>query len=99
MPEPEPHPLLPAWFTQRMMSDHWSFGLLTTANVIIAIERITDISKAADGSVWLDAELLTTAPFGENTVSGFPIFVAPTSRTTCSINAAHVVAAIELADT
>lgn len=84
--------LLPAWFVERMMHDSWSFGLLTVSGTTICIESITSVHQAADGSIWLDVVLMQTTN-AKNT------FVAPTSRTSASINSAHIVAAFELADT
>lgn len=90
--------LLPAWFTFRMMDDTWSFGLLMITGDIIAIECITRITQDASGNLWLDAKLLTTS-FFEREIDGRKLLLSPTSRNTVSINAAHVVAAFELADT
>lgn len=47
---------LPAWFTERMMTDCWMFGLLTTSGDIIMIESMTKIVHAADGSLWADVK-------------------------------------------
>ena len=89
--------LLPAWFTERMMCDHWSFALLTVSGVTICIESIQKVVRASDGSIWLDVVLLEEGnPWTgkiENKLS------APTSRLEASVNASHIVAAYELADT
>ena len=90
--------LLPAWFTERMISDTWSFGLLMITGDIIAIECINSIIQDASGSLWLDAILLSSG-FGEEDINGHKLFLAPTSRTQISVNSSHVVAAFELADT
>jgi hypothetical protein len=92
--------ILPAWFTGRMMNDSWSFGLLTITGQIIALERIDNISQDANGTIWLDATMLDsrTNLFGMESFES-KIFVSPTERTQISINASHVVAAFELADT
>ena len=82
--------LLPAWFVDRMMADTWYFGLLTISGTVIGIETILRVYQAGDGSIWLDAILLT-----ESWTSAFK---APTARTTASINTSHIVAAFELAD-
>ena len=47
--------LLPAWFIPRMMDDSWSFGLMLTTGVVVAIETINAVHQAADGSIWIDA--------------------------------------------
>ena len=88
--------LLPAWFTTRMMMDTWTFGLLTDTGTTIIISRISRVSRAADGELWLDVNLTVGKPF--QGVSG-PIFLSPTSRTEASIAVRHIVAAFELADT
>jgi hypothetical protein len=95
---PESAELLPAWFSERMMSDVWSFGLLMITGDVIAIASINSITKDASGNLWLDATLLDSL-FGMDDINGHKLFLAPTSRTKISINAAHVVAAFELADT
>ena len=90
--------LLPAWFTERMLSDTWSFGLLMITGDIIAIQHIDSIIQDASGNLWLNATLLEDTPFVDD-VAGHKILIAPTSRLQTSINASHVVAAFELADT
>ncbi|CAN5729743.1 hypothetical protein BH23CYA1_BH23CYA1_00930 [soil metagenome] len=91
-----PKEILPVWFTERMMGDEWSFGLMTTTGVVICINSISSISQAADGSIWLDVDLM---PDEVTPVSGMTMFCAPTSRTKASLNASHIIAAFELADT
>lgn len=87
--------ILPAWFVPRMMTDEWSFGLLLITGQILCLTHINSVHRAGDGSVWLDVEMMRA---GDVWVpkNGF---VAPTSRTWASVNAAHVIAAFELADT
>lgn len=92
----ENHILLPAWFSERMMSDCWSFGLLLLTGDTICIKQITNISQAADGGLWLDVIMMDAKPvygFGGN------LLVSPTSRSKASINASHIVVAVELSDT
>lgn len=57
--------VLPTWYTERMMTDYWSFGLLTSEGIVIAISNVNAISN--DGK-WIDVELLTKAeiPSGAN---------------------------------
>lgn len=88
--------LLPAWFVPRMMSDHWFYGLMMTNGTIIPINDICEVHQDASGTLWLDVGL---CEFGDREVPGFNVFNAPTSRLTASINASHVMAAFELADT
>lgn len=85
--------LLPGWLTERMMSDTWSFGLMMSTGITIAIERIDYVWLAADNSIWLDVTLMSSMPDQPNT------WTAPCSRTTASINTNHVMAAFELTDT
>ena len=93
--------LLPAWFTERMLSDTWSFGLLMITGDVIAIECITSITQDATGNLWLNATLETddNSKGQVDNVAGHKLLLAPTSRASVSINASHVVAAFELADT
>lgn len=90
------------WFMARMMTDNWSFGLLLVTGHLLLIENIIGLSIALDGE-WLDVELwqekhgeFVTA---EMTERGYNVVTAPTTRTTVSINARHIVMAMELADT
>jgi hypothetical protein len=94
--------ILPAWFVGRMSDDTWSFGLLLVTGHVIGISTINNIHQAADGSIWLDVEMLDDdAMFPSSSrMRHWPKpLTAPTSRLTASINAAHVVCAVELADT
>src|SRR5690348_9325550 len=89
--------LLPAWFVSRMMDDCWSFALLLTTGDTVHITHITDVRMTADG-LWIDVELATTAPIQARPTTDRDI-VAPTSRTSASIYARHIVMAYETADT
>lgn len=93
----ELYELLPGWFAERMVTDVWAFGLLMTTGDIIAISNINQVTKDASGSLWLDVTLLNKE-YIEKEINGHKLFYAPTSRTRSSVNAAHVVAAFELAD-
>ncbi len=90
--------LLPAWFTARMLTDSWSFGLLLVTGDILAIENIESIQQDASGNLWLDATLKEDLGYINDELYGRTILLAPTSRVSASINSAHVVAAFELAD-
>lgn len=83
--------ILPAWFCARMMADCWFFALHLTTGRVVEIECIDSVTRGADGTVWLDVTMRRDGSPGT--------FVAPTTRTKASINAAHVVMAYELADT
>lgn len=69
-----------------------------TTGDLIAIEQITAVVQDASGNIWLDATLIEPK-FSPGSVSGYKVLTSPTSRTSISINADHVVAAFELADT
>lgn len=89
---------LPAWLTERMMTDDWVFGLLLVTGQVVAIQRITAITKDASGTLWLDVLLASEAgtfplKAGESAV---PVMVAPTDRREASINASTVSMALEL---
>lgn len=85
--------MLPTWFVDRMMTDTWWFGLMMSNGTVIGVHRILSVDQAADGTIWLTVELLSDTPGDDR------VFIAPTTRLTASINASHVVAAYELADT
>jgi len=89
--------LLPAWFTARMMQDSWHFGVLMSDGTCIYIETILEVHQAADGSLWLDVQLSEETPFAQEPHPRH--LTSPTSRTKASINAAHVMAVFETADT
>jgi hypothetical protein len=89
-PEPEPPSptlMLPAWFTERMMKDAWSFGLLMITGDVIAIEKINALIPDANGNIWLDATMLSEATVADRLtgspmqqVNGHPIFTEKITR-------------------
>lgn len=89
------------WWIERTTTDMWSFGLLMSNGFVIAIQCVHDVRIGPDGSLWADVEL---APHGSSffcsngKLWGEPV-CAPTSRLKASINASHVMAVVELADT
>ena len=91
--------MLPAWLTERMMTDTWSFGLLTDTGHLVCISRINAISLDEAGDLWLDVELLERCLWSGATPESFTCLFSPTSRTTASLAVRHIVAAFELADT
>lgn len=91
--------MLPAWLTERMMTDTWSFGLLTGTGHLICISHISAISQDEAGDLWLDVELLEGDSLPGTTPQSLPRLFSPTSRTTASVAVRHIVAAFELADT
>ena len=93
------HRLLPAWFTVRMMTDSWQFGLFTSSGHVILIETILDVHRSDDDELWLDVELLNSIPNPYRGIDMTKVLVSPTSRTMASVAVRHIVAAFELADT
>jgi hypothetical protein len=97
--------LLPAWFVPRMMQDEWVFGLLLITGQVLVIYNLSAVHQAADGTIWLDVQMeekekgRALEPELGDTPSRLNYLFSPTKRTTASINAAHVVAAFELAST
>jgi hypothetical protein len=90
--------ILPAWLTERMMMDEWLFGLLLATGHVVAIQRITAVTRDASGTVWLDVILATeggTYPLKAGGTA-LPLILAPTDRREASINATSVVMALEL---
>jgi hypothetical protein len=87
--------VLPAWYTTRMMQDHWLFGLFTATGQMVAIKQIKAIS---DDGLWMDVELAQkdeTDPFAA--IYKVPVIHASgTDRTTASIQIDTIVAAIDL---
>jgi len=96
--------ILPAWFVDRMMTDNWVFGLLLVTGQTLVIDNIQQIRYGAGGT-WIDATMHQDF-LGPRASAGMKtrhpwltLMTAPTSRLKISINAEHVVAAFELADT
>ena len=86
----------PPWFVERMMNDSWQFGLLLTTGAVAVIECINGIYEYA-GIVWIDVEMAERNDLLSDAAER--LLFAPTSRTTASIRADAIVAAVELADT
>jgi hypothetical protein len=42
----------------RMMTDVWHLGLFLDSGIGLAIDRITKVTRAGDGSIWLDVNML-----------------------------------------
>jgi hypothetical protein len=86
--------VLPAWYTTRMMHDHWLFGLLTATGQMIAIKRITAIS---DDGKWMDVELAEKEE--ADGVKNYPlelVHAVAADRKKASIQIASIVAAVDL---
>lgn len=90
--------ILPAWLTERMMTDDWSFGLLLATGHVVAIQRVTAVTQDASGAVWLDVLLASDDELYPLKAGGvaLPVILAPTDRREASINASRVVMALEL---
>lgn len=86
--------VLPAWYTRRMMDDHWLFGLQTNDGKVIVIKKITAVSS--DGR-WMDVELAEQEDVEhlENNRGEFIFAIAP-DRTDASIGIPNIVAAYDL---
>jgi len=78
---------LPAWFVPRMMQGNGGLALWLTNGIAMPLERIERIHRASDGSIWLDVIVSLT----EGAAGKTPAISGPQA----SINAAHVIAAVE----
>lgn len=78
---------LPAWFVPRMMAGNGGLALWLTTGIALPLERIERIHRASDGSIWLDV----IVSLAEGAAGKAPAV----SGSQASINAAHVVAAVE----
>jgi hypothetical protein len=94
--------LLPAWFIERMMTDEWTYGLMTPSGKVIVISTIKKVHQAKDGSIWIDVKLSRNPGFvdtsGASGFKGSDFVFCPTSREEASINTSHIICAFELAD-
>ena len=84
--------VLPAWYTTRMMTDHWHYGLLTVDAGVIAIQQIKSIS---DDGKWMDVELLTKDEIPKGINEHFVTAVAE-DRRAASIQIDKIILAYEL---
>ena len=91
--------LLPAWFSSRMSTDEWLFGLHLSDGSLLAITSITKFTQASDATIWVDAEMADASVEIASDHWRRKLITSPTSRTRVSVNAAHIIAAFELADT
>ncbi len=85
--------VLPAWYTRRMMDDHWLFGLQTNDGKVIVIKRIKAVS---DDAQWMDVELAEKDEADHLTERGTLVFAVAGDRTIASIRIANIVAAYDL---
>ena len=86
--------MLPGWFSERMTTDHWLFGLMVSTGQIIVITHIEKIYQAQNGSVWIDVELARFSDYAITPDDNW--YFAPTTRVSATINANHIVAAFDL---
>lgn len=86
-PEQATEGWLPAWFVSRMMEGNGGLALYLTTGVSVPIERIDQIHRASDGSIWLDV-ILTVPEQGAMDRTALAA-----SQPEATINAASVVAA------
>jgi len=86
--------VLPAWYTERMMMDHWLFGLVTVDGRTIAI---TSIKAVSDNGEWMDVELADKDEMAMRDDDHLDIITAVAAdRKRASVKIANIVAAIEL---
>ena len=89
--------LLPCWFSDRIAVEPGRFGVLLDTSQVLVVDAIRDVRQGPNGMVWLDVELVI--PFRKE---GFPWGHFPVlkssgpDRATCSINASHIVAIVEV---
>ena len=86
--------VLPAWYTRRMMDDHWLFGLQTNDGKLIAIQNIKAVS---DDGQWMDVELAVegdTDHVGDD--RGELVYAVADDRTEASVRISNIVAAYDL---
>jgi hypothetical protein len=86
--------VLPAWYTRRMVDEHWLFGLSTIDGRTIVIKRIVAVS---DNAEWMDVELADS-----DEAADLPDWLGPCvtavagDRRDASLKIAHIVAAVDL---
>lgn len=86
--------VVPAWYTSRMMQDHWLFALQMSNGHLIAINGIKAISS--DGN-WMDVTLATDDEIAHVDQRHYQITVAVADdRRSASVKIAHVQSAFDL---
>jgi len=86
--------VLPAWYTRRMVNEHWLFGLLTVDGRTVVIKRIVAVS---DDAQWMDVELAESDEAeGLSSALGPLVTAVAADRTNASVKIANIVAAIDL---
>jgi hypothetical protein len=94
---PAARDLLPGWFAERIAKEPARFGVLLVTRHVLIIDGVSAVRQAADGSVWIDAELVIPHrkdgfPWGH-----FPVLKSSgAARALCTVAAAHVVAIVEV---
>jgi len=89
--------LLPGWFAERIAREPARFGVLLATRQVLIVDGVRAVRQAADGAVWIDAELVVPHrkegfPWGH-----FPVLKSSgPDRALCTIAAAHVVAIVEV---
>lgn len=89
--------LLPAWLAERIAAGPGRFGILLVTGHVIVVDAIRQVRRTAGEQVWIDVEFLI--PFKKE---GFPWGYFPLvkrsseERALSSLNAAHVVAVVEV---
>lgn len=86
--------VVPAWYTSRMMDEHWLFGLLVADGRVIAIKKIKAVS---DDGQWMDVELAEADEAEKHAAKlGKAVYAVAPDRTTASVRVASIVAAVDL---
>lgn len=89
--------LLPCWFTDRILAEPGRFAALLDTRQVLIIDAIKAVRRAPSGGIWLDVELVV--PFRKDGFpwGHFPVLKSTSpDRATCSINADHIVAVVEV---
>lgn len=86
--------VVPAWYTSRMMDDHWLFGLATVSGHTLVIGRILSISS--DGK-WMNVHLVTkeSVPDWAPKIDR-PVFAVADDRNVASVRIDSVCFAYEI---
>lgn len=86
--------ILPAWYTDRMMTDYWLFGLWTVSGQMVAITRITGVS---DDGEWIDVDLANKDELAmRDDDEGRIIYCVTGDRPAASVKISNIVAAMEI---
>ena len=87
--------VLPVWFTERMTTDHWTFGLIMDNGYVFIISRIISMT---DDAKWLEVELIESDDLSSTIKipSNLIKITGLRERTTANVQVSKIIGALDL---